>query len=256
MSAGPTSPPNLQPGRFRHIAYFEAGTTNAPALVLLHGGTMTATWNWTQALPALSSGYHVIAPDSAGHGDSANPRTVLRYEDMADDVLELLEALGIGRAAFYGFSDGAQIALEIAIRAPTFPSALVLSAVLHELTDGYRAEVRRFFGDERFQANAFVAAHPGLAAECDARHRDWGMLAPQVWELWNRAPQLSAERLARVVAPTLLLTGDRDPFIRLESTVALLRMLPGAELAVIPAAAHDYDERFTAVARSFLARHA
>jgi pimeloyl-ACP methyl ester carboxylesterase len=254
MSAAPARTLDVQPGRFRHIAYVEAGPPDGPPLVLLHGGTMTATWNWGRALPAFGSSYRVIAPDSPGHGDSGNPRPVLRYEAMADDVLELLGALGVEQAAFYGFSDGAQIALEIAIRAPEVPAALVLSAVLHELTDHYRDEMRRFFGDERFDAGAFASAQPELAAECDARHRDWGALAPQVWELWNEGPRLSRERLARVVAPVLLLTGDRDPFIALESTVALLRMLPEAELAVIPGAAHEYDDRFTAAAQSFLAR--
>jgi pimeloyl-ACP methyl ester carboxylesterase len=58
-----------------------------------------------------------------------------------------------------------------------------------------------------------------------------------------------------VSSPVLWLAGDRDPFIALEQTVALLRRLPTAELAVVPGAGHHYDERFTAAALHFLGRH-
>ena len=86
--------------------------------------------------------------------------------------------------------------------------------------------------------------------------RRLGRAAPQVWELWTRPLELGKERLAAVSAPTLLLTGDRDPFVSLEQTVALLRMLPSAELAVVPSAGHEFDQRFTTAALSFLARYA
>ena len=206
-------------------------------------------------MPALAQRYRVIAPDNPGHGQSANPRPALRYEDMADDVLALAAALEIERAAFYGFSDGGQIALELAILEPGFPIALVLSGVLHELTPAYHAAMLEFAGAPCFAEPAWSTRQPQLAAECRAHHADWEALAPQIWDLWMRPLELAPERLARVTAPTLILTGDRDPFVPLEETVTFLRRLPGAELAVIPGAAHGYDERFTAAALQFLDRH-
>ena len=241
--------------RFRHLAYCEAGAPDAPPLFLLHGGTMTARWNWKTELPAFAAHYRVIAPDNPGHGESANPRPALRYEDMVDDVLGLAAALGIEHAAFYGFSDGGQIALELAIREPDFPRAVVLSGVLHELTPAYHAAMLEFAGAPRFADPEWSARQPELAAECRAHHADWERLAPQVWDLWMRPLELGPERLARISAPVLILTGDRDPFVLLEDTVALLRKLPGAELAVIPQAAHGYDERFSSAALEFLSRH-
>lgn len=241
--------------RFEHLAYLEAGSPSSPALFLLHGGTMTASWNWNEALPVFAQQFHVIAPDTAGHGASANPRADLHYEDIAHDVLNLAHALDIESAAFYGFSDGAQVALELAISEPRFPAALVLSAVLHKLTPVYRAEMLQFAGRDSFAEPAWSAIQPELAAQCNEYHADWAALAPQVWELWMRPPNLPPERLARVTAPTLLLTGDRDRFIALEQTVQLFRLIPGAELAVIPGAGHDYDERFTHAALAFLDRN-
>jgi pimeloyl-ACP methyl ester carboxylesterase len=241
--------------RFRHLAYLEAGAPDAPPLFLLHGGTMTARWNWQTELSAFAARYRVIAPDNPGHGDSSNPRPELRYEDMAQDLLDLAAVLRIEHAAFYGFSDGGQIALELAIREPDFPSALVLSGVLHELTPAYRAAMLDFAGAPYFAEPAWSARQPTLAADCRAFHADWDALAPSIWELWMRPLELGKDRLARVAAPALILTGDRDPFVSLEQAVGLLRRLPEAELAVIPDAAHAYDERFTAVALQFLQRH-
>ena len=254
-SAGPSSGPTqyeFRSNRFEHLFYLEAGAATAPPLFLLHGGTMTAHWNWAETIPAFAEHYRVIAPDSPGHGQSRNHRPELRYEDMAHDVLALGAALGIERAAFYGFSDGAQIALEVAIRAPLFPTALVLSAVLHHLTPSYRARMLEFAGAEWFAEPIWSATQPKLAADCNARHADWAALAPQVWDLWHRQLDLPPSRLAQVNVPTLLLTGDRDPFVSLEQTVELLRLLPDAGLAVIPSAGHDYDERFTTAALDFL----
>lgn len=259
MSASPraASPPShtdIQSARFRHIAYLQCGSPAAPALFLLHGGTMTARWNWADAMPVFARQFRVIAPDSPGHGESANPRGRLRYEEMAEDILELAGELGIEHAFLYGFSDGAQTALELAMRAPAFPRALVLSAVLHRLTADYRARMLEFAGAEGFAEPAWSASQPELAAQCRRSHAQWSVLAAQVWELWNRPLRLPRERLRLVSAPTLLLSGDRDRFVALERTVELLRRLPDAELAVIPGAGHECDERFTRSALEFLAR--
>jgi pimeloyl-ACP methyl ester carboxylesterase len=240
--------------RWSHLAYIEAGSDQSPVLFLLHGGTMTAGWNWAEAMPILARRYRVIAPDSAGHGRSTNPRPDLRYEDMADDVLRLASALGVTRAAFYGFSDGAQVALELATRRPNLPVALVLSAVMYRLTPTYFSSMRAAVGADGYATDGWEHDHPDVAADFRLHHHDWQALAPQIWELWTRSYELAPDRLARVTSPTLLLTGDRDPFVSLEQTVELLRLLPCAELAVIPGAGHSYDHRFTTAAEDFLQR--
>ena len=81
------------------------------------------------------------------------------------------------------------------------------------------------------------------------------MLAQQVLDLWSRPLDLPPERLARATAPALVLTGEHDPFVPLEQSEELARLLPRAELAVIPGAGHDYDDRFTQAALAFLARY-
>ncbi len=244
----------LESKRYRHLVYFEGGPSDGPPLFLLHGGTMTASWNWGGVLPAFSRHFRVIAPDTPGHGGSANPREDLRYDEIAEDMLALAADLDIEQAAFYGFSDGAQVALEVAIQVPRFPTALVLSAVMHKLTPTYYASMVEYVGPGGFAAPTWSVEHPEMAASCGIHHSDWASLAPQVWDLWTRAFELGPDQLARVVAPTLLLGGDRDRFVSLEQTIELLRLLPNAELAVIPGAGHEYDGRFTDTALDFLRR--
>jgi len=72
--------------------YREAG--EGPALVLLHGGTRTSS-DWLDELPALARHFHVLAPDSRGHGRTDNPHGTLSYSMMADDVASFILALGL-----------------------------------------------------------------------------------------------------------------------------------------------------------------
>src|SRR4051794_5884474 len=98
------------------VHYLEAGgDVGAPVLMLLHGGTESAAANWSPLIPLFAERFHVIAPDSRGHGATANDHRPLSYRLMADDVAALCAALGVERAVFCGFSDGANIILELAL---------------------------------------------------------------------------------------------------------------------------------------------
>ena len=156
------------------MGYLERGA--GEPLFLLHGGTMTAEWNWGEVVPAFAARFRVVAPDTAGHGESVNPRPDLRYEDLAEDVLALAAHLGIDRAAIYGFSDGAQTALELALRRPGFTSRVVLSGVLHRFGAEYLDGLQGYLRAESFLDPAWADGRPGWAAECRARHRDWDSL--------------------------------------------------------------------------------
>ena len=109
--------------------YLEGG--DGEPLVLLHGGAWSAdhggppTDGWAGYFPYLVDRYRVIAPDLRGHGRTPNPAGVLSFASMARDVIQLCAALGIGRAAFWGFSYGANIAHEIGMQAPALARALI-----------------------------------------------------------------------------------------------------------------------------------
>lgn len=80
-------------------------------LILLHGGTGTAEFNWKEHIPILKNYFRVIAPDIRGHGKTDNPKQKFSYKLMAEDIFELIRGLNFNKPLICGWSDGGQIAL-------------------------------------------------------------------------------------------------------------------------------------------------
>ncbi|MFJ7909235.1 alpha/beta fold hydrolase [Kitasatospora sp. NPDC096204] len=122
-SAATGSPDDLRSFDSGHgrLAYLDAGT--GEPLVLLHGGLLDHR-SWADQLPALLPEYRVIAPDTRGHGASANASRPFR---PADDLADLLRHLGLGPVVVVGLSMGGTIALDLALEHPELVRALVIS---------------------------------------------------------------------------------------------------------------------------------
>src|ERR1700722_2132993 len=85
-------------------------------VILLHGG-LGHSGNWGYQVPALvGSGYRAVVIDSRGHGRSTRDAQPYRYERMAADVLAVMDALFLEKAGLGGWSDGATIALILAMK--------------------------------------------------------------------------------------------------------------------------------------------
>lgn len=87
-------------------------------VVFLHGGLANADY-WGHQVPAVARHYQVIVMDSRGHGRSTRDDRPYGYDLMADDVVALLDYLGVKRAAIVGWSDGAILGLDLALRYPS-----------------------------------------------------------------------------------------------------------------------------------------
>src|SRR5262245_36697214 len=101
------------------IWYASYGSGGAgPRVILLHGG-LGHSGNWGHQVPALTdAGYQVLLIDSRGHGRSTRDDRPYSYELMASDVLAVMDALGMTRAAVVGWSDGACTGLILARQSP------------------------------------------------------------------------------------------------------------------------------------------
>jgi len=103
------------------LSYDEAG--NGPAVILLHS-TVCDRRMWDPQLPALAdAGYRVIRCDLRGFGETPMPD---RAYNNAQDVVDLLDALGVDRVALVGSSGGGRVALEVAARWPQRVTSLAL----------------------------------------------------------------------------------------------------------------------------------
>ena len=248
------------------IYYREHGQRDGQPLILIHGGLLTSD-SWQPYLPAFAQRYRVITPDSRGHGRTNNPTGSMSFRLLADDVAALVQALGLDKPFIAGYSDGGQIALEIGMRYPDLPRALVIGGAYAELTGGSSEWVRSILGDEQssdVDYEKFERENPAFAAGLRQDHgtERWKTLLKEIKPMWNARLNYTPEDFAKGAAPTLVLLGDRDDFVPVEEGVRMYRLLPNAELAVVPGADHPdliFSPSKVAVAQpiilDFLQRH-
>lgn len=106
----------VQAGEIRmHVA--EAGDPDAPPVVLLHGWPQNH-YAWRRVIPLLSDRFRVIAPDLRGFGWSDAPRSSYLKQELATDVLALMDAMDLDRVHLAGHDWGGYITFRLALRAP------------------------------------------------------------------------------------------------------------------------------------------
>jgi pimeloyl-ACP methyl ester carboxylesterase len=120
---------DLATGVRLHVA--EAGAPAAPPLLLVHGWPQH-WWAWRGVIPPLAARFRVIAPDLRGFGWSGQPADGdFAKERLADDMLALLDALGLARAGYLGHDWGGWAGLLLAARAPERLERLMVVSILH-----------------------------------------------------------------------------------------------------------------------------
>ncbi|MFI7345478.1 alpha/beta fold hydrolase [Streptomyces sp. NPDC049936] len=214
--------------------WYESEGTGDP-LVLLHGGFCTNdTWGAQRA--DLAAAYRVLLPERRAHGHTPDVDGPLTYQDMADDTVAFLETVVDAPAHLVGWSDGAVVALLVALARPDLVRRLVLIGANFRpagecfVEPGMLDAMTPDSPDMAFFREMYEAVSPDGADH-------WPVVALKVIDMWRTQPDLTERELGRVTAPTLVVTGD-DDLMTLEHTTALYRALPDARLAVLPGASH------------------
>lgn len=242
--------PALSNGNFadvngQHLFYSVHGA--GKPLILLHGGINPDSFG--SNLAELAKGRRVIAVHLQAHGRTPDTDRPLRSETMGEDVAALIGHLDLGKADVMGYSLGAGVALQTAIRHPDVVDRLVLvSAAMRQ--DGFYPEVMAAF--KQLEANAPTFG-PGVKASPLGKvypDVDWTNLFRKVGELTKRPFDWSAD-VAKLQARTLLVFADADA-IRPEHMVEFWKALgggqhhagidgslrPANELAILPNTTH------------------
>jgi 3-oxoadipate enol-lactonase len=241
------------------------GPDTAPPLVLLGslGGTADI---WSPVLPALSEPFRVIRIDHQGHGasDPAPPRESVALEELAPDVLETLDALGLRKVHLAGMSFGGMVALWIAINRPERVERLTLlftSAYLPPPESWYAraASVRASGMPSISEAVVSRWVTPGLASRdpsvAERLRTALETVDPESYAQCCTAIAAMDQRpnLSRVSAPALVLGGTEDHSTPLEHAQVLADGIPAARLEVVPGVAHiGVVERPAAIAQLML----
>ena len=218
-----------------------------PPVVLLHGGLANADW-WGLQISALAPGHRVIAMDSRGHGRSTRDASPFGYDLMADDVVGLLDALHIPLADIVGWSDGAILGLDLAIRHPDRVGK-VLTFAANTSTSGLRPHPGQSPVFRRF----FERARRDYERLSPTPH-DFDAFVAAIDQMWRTEPNWTDAQLRSIRAPVLVVDGDHDEAIRQDHTRAIATAIPGAELLILPNTSHfaflqDPDRFNTAMLR-------
>ncbi len=258
--------------------YVESVGSGEP-LIALHGFTGSAA-DWRPLRPRLDAGLRVITIDLIGHGRSDAPAEVERYGLMrcVDDLVGVMDVLGIERAHWLGYSMGGRVALALALSHPQRISRLILESASPGLAeasarrerraadaalarsidaDGIEAFVDRWMAQPLFASQARLSA-PARAAARAARIKQRplglanslrGMGTGSQPSFWEQLPQLEPE--------TLLISGGLDTkFCAIAAAIAA--RAARARVAVIADAGHaahlEEPERFAGHVNAFLAR--
>ena len=248
---------------------------DGPAVVLVHGGQAWAYAWRNQVQPLLRAGYRVVVPDLPGSGYSGVDATDLSISSLSRCLADLLNALGIERAAFVASSEGGLPVLDLAIRQPERVRALVLAStcgVPHALPPLWRLVIRPpllgeiaglLLGPRLVRENLEQAFHSSAlvtAEMVDAYLKP--LRRPGVWAAQLRMercsrPAFVEANLERISAPAIVVWGENDRWHPVAMAREFGRQLSAARVEVLTACGHlPHEERpddFNRLLLNFLA---
>ena len=189
--------------------YYEKTGAGRP-LVMVHCNS-TDHKIFRKSARMLSEHFTVYCPDSRDHGKSEKVKT-LHYEDMAEDMVQFIMALGLEKPVFYGFSDGGIIGLILASTHPDLLSALIVSGASLN-PDSTKELPMKFFK---------------LWSHVDRSDKMRIML---------REPDITDDMLRSIAVPAFVTAGEKD-VIKESHTRHIAETIPGASLKIFPGAGH------------------
>lgn len=225
--------------------YYEIHGAGGTPLLLLHGGLFDIDLQFGQVLPELATGRQVIATEFQGHGHTNDIDRPLSTAGLTEDVVELLQHLGLTQVDVFGFSIGAAVALQLAIEHPELVRRAVISSVVFH-PDGERGQNTEAVGSMTVE---MIAGTP-----MEAAHRAKSPNPEKLQDLLDKlggfqaGPGWSDEAIQGYPAPTLFTVGDAD-MVKLDHAVRFLRLrggdvngdfdgVPASHLAVFPGTTH------------------
>jgi 3-oxoadipate enol-lactonase len=242
--------------------------------LVLIPGLGQSTLGWAQMIPRLEDAYQLVVVDPRGTGQSDKPEVPYTGEMFAGDLAAVLNEAGVERAHIMGLSMGGMIAQEFAIRFPDKVGSLILLSTYMKTDEWSRRlfEVRRNMIEklglhEHFKLSLMFVFSP-LAFRTireDIRAIESGLAQnPPNQQAYLRQIQFNLEhdttdRLSKIAAPTLVITGSHDILTSTLQGRDLAAMIPGAEYREFPSASHglwlEQGEGLASVVREFLGSH-
>jgi pimeloyl-ACP methyl ester carboxylesterase len=209
--------------------YYEVHGDGTP-LVLVHGGGSSIYTSFGTLLPLLARQYKVIAMDLQAHGHSGDRDAPESFEQDAEDVIGLLQYLGITSAHFMGFSNGGNTVMMVAHKKPELVNKLVVISAFYK-REGMVPGFFEGMGKATLEVMPKQLQDHYLEINNDPKglqnmfEKDRNRMA--TFTDWSDVI------LRSIQAPTLLVTADRDVMTP-EHTVQMSRLIPNSQLMILP----------------------
>lgn len=231
----PTPPPvageHTGHAKVNGISLYYAVIGQGSPVILLHGGLANSDY-WGFQVKALAPHHTVILMDSRGHGRSTRDARPYGYDLMADDVVGLLDTLHIQKADVVGWSDGAILGLDLALRHADRVGRIFAFAA-NTVTSGVQPDV-----DKNPTFARFIARAGGEYAKLSATPKEYDAFVAQISRMWETQPNWTDAQLKSIRSPVLVVDGDHDEAIKRPHTEYIAATIPGAGLLILPNVSH------------------
>jgi pimeloyl-ACP methyl ester carboxylesterase len=229
----------------------ESGPVGAPAVVFLHGGTMSG-WSWESVVQRMQ-GYYCLVPDLNGFGKSSQ-QGPFEMDRAADAVAELIRSrVGSSRAHVVGLSLGAQVGMQLVVTEPKLVDRAVLCGTVINTMPGVElmqhlvmplARTAWFRRAIRRRWSAFDAGIP-VGRLDDYRHDVSLITGAQFAHIVAASARFTLpESLDKLDTPTLFLTGGKETRLAHRSAAALSQPMPNGIARVASGMRHDWPLRY------------
>jgi pimeloyl-ACP methyl ester carboxylesterase len=206
-------------------------------LLLIHGGGSTIESNWGRLIPVVEDSRQLLAVELQGHGRTGAGTSPASFEGSADGVAALLDEIGAGAVDVLGFSNGGQVAMQLAARHPSAVRRLIAASapfrrdgMIDGFWEGLAAGTYADLPEPYREADLAVSGDPAHAERMFHLDRELMLTGFTDWP---------DSVLASIAAPTLIVVADQD-VVRREHAVLLASLIPHARLLVVPGNHGDY----------------
>ncbi len=220
--------------------YYEIYGKGKP-LVMLHGGIAGSTYETAELIDNFSKSYQVIAISTRGHGKSELGMQPHTYEQKAKDVIAVLNEVTKDSVTVFGFSDGGYTGYYLASLFPERVKQMVIIGAAETHPGDYKINLK--VSDMMKLDQVYWEQQLRLMPE-PSRLQE---MFDKVGEVVNTM-EVSKTFFATIKCPVLVMSGNHDQFVSTQRVVNASKMIPNAELSIIPNATHAaFLENFPAV---------
>lgn len=255
--------------------YYEVHGEGEPVIFL--SGIMMNTLSWAAYVPEISKHYQLILLDFRDQGQSSRMDGEYKLDIHIDDVLHLIDTLGLTKVHLLGLSYGGQVALKLA---PSHQDRLkslmllnvnnVLTNHLSEIGRAWETAAQLYDGEKFFQlAIPFIYSRAFYERSLDMLHERQEMFKTMLTREWFDAfirlshsvqgYYVSADELKKIETPTLLIGAEDDMITPVKLMGVLHENIKNAEFVVIPEAGHgaflERASEFVTLVLGFLTKH-